>query len=442
MILSRFKSYLSGQIYNSQNSQVSRRLFKGISWSLVGSIGGKVFQLIAFMVVARLIGKEDYGRVGIIRSTITMFMVFSTLGMSGTATRYISLYRNLFPDKAKKIYNFANRTTLIFGLVFAITVIIFSNYLAEYSLHDSTLSLTLKIAAICLLFLSINATQIGALNGFEDFKSVGINSVINGLIQLVLIVVGAYYWGINGVVVGLSVSAIVYSIQLNLAIKPNINRLIDMGVQNTEKGTLLSVFMNFSLPSLLASVTVVPVLWWTKTSLIQNGGFDEMAVFDVAEQWYYTLLFIPNAIGGIILPLLTNTSVEGTSGEYRDLIKINLWINVLITLFLAVLIGLFSPLINKLYGREFTDYYPMIILLITAIFCAANNVLGQVIASRGRMWIGFGLNSIWAVWIILFTNLFVIVLDMGALGLAFAMLASYLLHTVAQGYVALRWSKK
>lgn len=77
-------------------------------------------------------------------------------------------------------------------------------------------------------------------------------------------------------------------------------------------------------------------------------------------------------------------------------------------------------------------------MLITAVICAANNVLGQIIASKGKMWIGFGLNSLWALWLILFTFLFITKMNMGALGLAYAMLISYFLHSIAQGLFAFR----
>lgn len=430
---------IKSRIQNKLNkSELSKRLFKGISWSLIGSFGGKLFQLLAFIVVARVIGKEDYGRVGIIRSTIAMFMIFSTFGMSTTATRYISLYRNIFPQKALEIYKFANKTTLLFGSLFAVIVLLLSNSLANFTLYDASLTTALRIAAVTLLFLSLTATQTGVLNGFEDFKSLGVNSVINGLFQLTLIISGAYIWGINGAIAGLSLSAVLYWVQLKVAIRPNIARLNETIKNSKDKVNLFSVFLKFSLPSLLASITVFPVLWWTKTELIQHSGYEEMAVFDVAEQWYFTLLFIPNSLSSIILPLLTNTSVEGTSNQYRKLIKINLLINVLITFSLAIVIGLFSPFINSLYGKEFTNYFPMLIMLATAVICSANNVLGQVIASKGKMWIGFGLNSLWALWLVLFTLHFVGKMHLGALGLAYAMILSYFLHSITQVIVAFR----
>ena len=86
MNLSEIKKYITDQV---QKSELSKRLYKGISWTLAGSVVNKVLQLTAFILVARIIGKEDYGRIGIVRSTISMFTIISTMGMGVTATRYI-----------------------------------------------------------------------------------------------------------------------------------------------------------------------------------------------------------------------------------------------------------------------------------------------------------------------------------------------------------------
>lgn len=434
MNFTQVRQFVSSRI---NKSDLTKRLYSGISWSLLGSIVSKVLQLLAFIIIARILGKMEYGKIGIIRSTISMFMVFSTMGMGISATRYISLYRNQYPYKALQVYHFVNKVTLLFGLFIAVVLFFTSSTLAKTSLHDASLSSTLQIGAFALFFLTLTATQTGTLNGFEDFKSIGIQASINGILQLLFIVLGAYFWGIKGAIGGIATAAFFYWIQLRFAIKPNVKKL-KTNIVNENRPNLLSIFVKFSLPSLLASVVFIPVIWWTKTFLIRHAGYGEMAVFDVSEQWYYILLFIPNSISSILLPMLTNTSVEGSKQQYSYLIKVNLYINVGITLILAIFAGLLSPFINRLYGKDFTNYLPMIVMLVTAVFCAANNVFGQVIASKGKMWMGFGLNCLWAIWLVLFSLLFIGRMKLGALGLAYAMLISYLLHSIAQGLVALK----
>lgn len=435
MILTDIKDNIFIRI---NRSDLSKRLFKGVTWSLVGSIGGKIFQLIAFMLVARILGKENYGKVGIIRSTISMFLMFSTLGMSVTASRYISLYRNTDPYKALKVYKFTHNSVVVFGFIIAFLVYLFSGLIADKSLHNANLTDLLHICSVVILLSSITSAQYGALNGFEDFRSLGINSVVNGFLQTVLLIIGAYFYEIIGVIIALGISAAILYIQYWYSLKKNITILKYAPKTDETQFSNISIFIKFSLPAVLSGLVTVPVLWWAKTYLIRNTGFGEMAIYDVAEQWYFMLLFIPNSLSSIILPMLTNVTTEGTEDQYFKLIKLNLKINIAITTVIAIFIAIFTPYIYSFYGKGFTENTPLLILLVTAIICAINNVMGQVIASKGRMWIGFGVNGIWAIWIILFTLLFVGRFSLGATGLAYAMLVSYVLHSITQAVVAFK----
>ncbi len=420
-------------------SSLSKRLFEGMSWTMIGNVVGKFLQLLAFIFVARLVGKQEYGQISIIRSTLNMFLVFSSVGMGVTATRYIAMYRTSNPHRAYEIYRFTKKTVIWLGMIISVVIFLLSSYIAENQLNDLHLSNALKIGAVILFLMTITSVQMGALNGFERFKEVGINSALNGIIQLISVVLGAYLWGINGVIAGLGITSFILVLQLWFSLKKDISKIRTAEKnKDDEKLDSSSIFLKFSLPAVLQGLVVIPVLWWVKTFLIDNAGYGEMATFDVAEQWYYVVLFVPNSLGTILLPLLTNTNYNGSKEQYNKLLKVNMLINVGVTFIIAVSVALFSPLIYKFYGKEFTDYQPLLILMITVVICAVNNVLGQVITSKGKMWIGFGVNALWAIWLITFSVIFVGKYNMGALGLAYALLVSYTLHSILQGFVALR----
>lgn len=436
-ILNKFFEYIYSFRLKIDSSSLSKRLFDGISWTLIGNIAGKFSQLIAFIIVARIVGKSEYGQISIIRSTLNMFLIFSTAGMGITTTRYLALYRDNEPDKALAIYLFTKKTAFWIGLLISFFILIFSKYIADYHLHNINLSTALKIGAITLFLMTINSVQNGALNGFEKFKKIGINNALNGLVQLIFIVVGAFLGGVNGVITAICLSVIIFIIQFEFALKPEIALIGNTKNSKTKENLRLkSIFLKFSLPAVLQGLVFIPVLWWAKTFLIENRGYEELASYDVAEQWYYVVLFIPNALSTIILPLLTNTSLDGTKNQYNKLIKINLLINIGVSFIIATMVGILAPHIYKFYGKDYTNFTPLVIMLLTVVICAANNVFGQVITSKGKMWIGFGVNAIWAVWLIFFSILFIGKMQMGATGLAYALLLSYSLHSVLQGFLA------
>jgi len=163
-----------------------------------------------------------------------------------------------------------------------------------------------------------------------------------------------------------------------------------------------------------------------------------MAVFDVSEQWYMMVLFIPGSIGAIILPMLSNTLSEGSEKQYNKLLKLNLLVNCVIVTAIAGVIILLAPFILKLYGHTFTSYLPLRILVAAAILQTVNNVLGQVIASKAKMWLGFGVNLFWGISFLTISYIFVGYMHLGALGLSYAFLLSYLLHSILQGFITFK----
>lgn len=413
-----------------------QRLVKSASWSLIGTVSGKTLMLVAFIMVARIIGKEEYGKIGVLRSTITMFMVFSSLGMGLTAARYVAYYRNSNKEKAYQIHKASNQVAFIFGLFITVFLLLFSRQISQLSFGTADLSVSLQLTVIALFFSTVSSAQSGTLTGFEDFKRLGINNLVYGIIQFFLIIIGAYFWGSNGVLLSLGVAAAIF-VLLN---QMSINKHFDSSFTNFKTFTpeIRNIFVKFSLPAMLSTFVALPVIWLAKTLLVRTDGFGEMAIFDVSEQWYLMVLFVPNSIGAIILPMLSNSLSEGSGNEYKKLLKLNLLVNCVIVTSLTVVIVILAPFILKLYGSNFTSYLPLRILLIAAILQTINSVLGQVIASKAKMWLGFAVNLFWGASFLISAYVFVGYLNLGSLGLSYAFLVSYLLHSLVQGFITVK----
>lgn len=419
-------------IRGGQLSGLSSRLAHSASWALVGAVVGRGISMLSYIWVARLLTQAVYGEFGILRSTINMFTVFAGMGLGATASKYIAQYRNTDATKAGDIYTLSNILIFFIAAVFSALLFFFSSYIANYSLHAPDLSDEIKIGAIVLFFITVNSVQNGALAGFEDFKSIAVNTFVSCCIQATLLIAGCYWKGIYGMLIGWGVGCFSCYLLNRRSIRIQLIKYkISTAVHHIRK-TDLMVLWRFSLPALLASIMVGPVLWWTKTFLVSHSNYEEMAIFDVAEQWYTMVLFVPSTLAQIILPMLTNVLEEGSPRQYLKLIKFNLSINILISLILSVLMVLIGPYVMGIYGKGFVDTHTLTLMMAATVASSACNVVGQVIASRDKMWHGFGFNFVWAVWIILFTFLFVGYYDMGAKGLALAIFLGYLSHFILQ----------
>ena len=54
-----------------------------------------------------------------------------------------------------------------------------------------------------MLFLSIlNSSENGTLAGFEDFKSIAVNTLIGSIVESLGMIIGAYFYQIEGAIAG------------------------------------------------------------------------------------------------------------------------------------------------------------------------------------------------------------------------------------------------
>ena len=155
-------------------SPTGSRLVKGALWSLAGSVISRGLMMAAWVLVARVLGKETYGEFGIIRSTVNMFTVFAGFGLGLTATKYIAEFRNSDPHRAGRVMALSGLFAAISGGVIALGLGIFAPWLAQASLNAPHLANPLRLGALMLLLTAMNGAQTGALAGFDAFKAIAV----------------------------------------------------------------------------------------------------------------------------------------------------------------------------------------------------------------------------------------------------------------------------
>ncbi len=419
------------KINRLRESELNKRIFDNGAWILLGNLISKFSMLISTIIIARVMDKEVYGQFGIIKSTILMFAMFAGLELGLTATKYISQYR--FTDKLKveKIIGLSNFFAISISLLITVLVFIFAIDIAEYILAPH-LTREIRIGSLVLFFSSLNGVQVGILNGLEKFKTVSINNAISGIISSISLIIAAYFFDLEIIVIAFGLNFLI----LFLLNKYSINKYFDRDfkIKSFSRANLTEyrILLNFSFPAILAGLMVGPISWLCNFILInQNDGYNQMAVFDIANQWRMTVLFIPSALSQIALPMLSS-SLNDTS-NYKDIFNKNLKINFIISLGFGVLCILFTPLIIWLYGDKYADAtWPMIIMFISTIIIAMNNVIGQGIASQDKMWLGLIMNGIWAIVLLLSCYFFVSILQYGAIGVSLSYLLSYIVLTILQ----------
>lgn len=417
-------------IFSIKNPEIYSKIASGAFWSILGMSISKLLVLIAGIVCANVLGSKDYGQLGIIRSTINMFVIFGTAGMGVTATKYISQYCKSNVEKVGTIFAISNIFTFISGFVISLFVIIFSSGISDY-LNAPELCISIRFGGFLLFFSIVNGCYNGSMIGYEKFKILAINTFVSSLIEAVFVVSGAYYGGVSGALVGYGLGIM----SLTVFNRCSVHKLfkasgVKINYSNLHIGDF-KVLYQFSLPAALSSFIVVPSYWAARALLANHSGFEEVGMYEVAEQWRTIILFIPSALSNIILPMLSGFQTSNDRNSYKKAFYINLLLNVVVSTLVASVVILFSSLILGAYGQEFDNRLTFIILACSTIFSSFSSVVGVTIVSKGKAWQGMCFNMVWALNFIGLTFLF-INNDMGSSGISLACLIAYFLHSIYQ----------
>jgi O-antigen/teichoic acid export membrane protein len=389
--------------------------------------------LLASIVAARILGKQQFGELGMIRSTVNMFSVFAGFGLGLTATKYIAEFRIRDINKTGKIIGLTIIFATVIGGLISCCIVLLAPFLANKTINSPNLITEIRLGAVILFFTSLNGAFTGILAGFEAIKSIAKINFLAGILSFPIQILLTLQWGLEGSIIGFGVNFLILAI-FNFIIVCKTSTQFGVTISFKKSLDELPIIYKFSLPALLSGLMVSPIMWACNALLVNKpNGYSELAVFDAANQWRASILFIPLALSQIILPLLSDTE---NNYQFNKIVRLNIYFNFMISFIISLIISFFSFLIMSSYGPAFSDGQSVLIILaISSIFISVNNVIGHAIASKGKMWVGFFFNFIWGVTLLGCTYTYMN-LGYGAKGLAYSFLISYLVHTLFQGIYA------
>lgn len=386
--------------------------------------------LSTWVLAARLVGKEKFGELGIIQSTVGMFGLFADLGLSVTATKYVAEFRLSDKAKAGRIMALSRGVTLITGGIVAAILVLSAPYLAKHCLAAPRLAPELRISSLLIWLSAINGAQTGALAGFEAYDMIALANAFGGIVNLPCLVIGAWLADLPGMMWGLvmgqaaSVGLSRWMLQREAGrsqIKPLIR---DMCRE-------LRVLSAFAVPSMIASSMAVPTVWYLQTIVVKRpGGYDGMAEYSVGLQLRNIIQFLPALLSTAYLPVAASVAGYPAGKRFR-LMYYNAGAAAALTSLGSIVIIIGSPYILRAYGNAFASGMLVVVLLLAAgIAISANNILVQTLLSAGRAWLRLISNAVFCVIALLFGAK--LIPSYGATGLAASLCLAQFLHLGVQ----------
>lgn len=405
-----------------------RRLLLGSFWSLISSIFPIGLGFVGSIITSRLLGKTGFGEFGMIRSTIELFVVYAGFGLGLTSTKYVAELRDLNKDRAGNIIGMSSLVALFTSGTLTIGLFFFAPFILSNFLNAPHLVYELRVACLFLFVGGLNNAQNGILAGFEAFKDIAKVSIYSGIISFFLSVGGVFFYGLIGAVWALALTRGVQWLLNHLALRRVMFReRIKASYKNIKSE--FAVLWKFSLPAVIAS-SLTGLVGWTANAMLVNqpNGYSEMGIFTAANQWRTYLLLLPAIIGQVILPILSERVAKNDVFGIKKTLIASIITNLLLTLPVGLLLIIFRKYIMSFYGTDFisgTETLTFIILF--TILLSAMTPIAQIITANGKMWLGFFMNCVWGV--VLLVS-FSFLKPYGAFGLAISFLIANCVHAI------------
>jgi len=396
-----FSSFIKNinSLLRKGSNETSRKITKGLIWTFLGTAISKSFFLIAFVIIARILSVEDYGKIGLLRSFINTFTFFSLASFGVTANKYLAINKDNNKILASRIYSSTRLFVFILSLFILVTSIIFLEPITLYIVGDMSLKIEVLLSSIIIFFASLNGLQMGALSGLEKFDKISYVHIINGLLSLPLLCLGAYFYGVLGVVIALLIVNIAIwfcsAILLHKALKS-----FSITFRLDDYAESFKIIKSFTLPSFLSGIVMSPVILYCNSLLVNysSNGFEELGFYNAAFLYSSIVSIFIGIVGQVFYPF----SMRFFNKKNVKFDFINILGSYMIGIILCFPLLCFPDLFMRIFGENYSNNaITLIFVILSTIVIAHRQGISRNFAAGNYMWWSLLSNFFWAINVIL-----------------------------------------
>ena len=361
-------------MFFGNNHDISKKdkALRNIMWALCGKIVSLLGVLVVAIIVARYLGKQQYGIMNYVVSYVAIFQVFADFGLDLIQIREESKNPNL----RDKIIGTVFTLKLIFAAITLIAIPI-TLFFFETS---AEISYFIMIYAFSVV---LNTTWVSR-NHFTSIvwneymvKTEISRTIIGIMVKVVLVMLHMpLIWFILSLVFDSFLLAVGYSISYA--------KKIDSISKWTFDKELAVYIIKQSFPLLLSGAAIVI---YNRIDQVMIGDMidnSHLGIYSVAVRFVELMVFVPTIISQTISPMLVEIRQKDRV-RYEELSQIFLNVTVSGCVILAVLVCLLSyPVVYFTFGQEYIGAASVLaILSFKVIGDALSQTSGQLMIIEG-----------------------------------------------------------
>ncbi len=329
---------------------------------------GQVFRYLFTTLLARWAGVELLGIYSLANAVTRISEVIAKLGLDQGILRKVSREGNI-ENKQTAILS-ALKMVSISGLIFMLIQIALAGFLAEDIFNQSSLlTKVIAIHAISLPFYIIIHISAFSTQAFKLLKyKIVVTEIQNPLILLLAMVICYFFYSAeSAIIIPVVLSAVLGCITITIFLK----KVSGINILSVKRGMFNRDLLNYSLPIMFMSI-LGTVLHWTDVIMLGYITDPEtVGLYHPAARTAGIVRIILLSFAGIYGPLMAEMYAKKQNLEMNHLFKlVTRWITTF-SLPFAILILLFPQKIMLIFGSQFLQGYPILMILVSAAFIQA-----------------------------------------------------------------------
>lgn len=327
---------------------------KGFFHLLSANLLIQVFAFASQLFVAGILSPENIGRIKIIQTFFSIFLIIAGLGFNASTLKICS--ENRSHQENADYFNAALLFTLISGALvyFSILIVNAFNIITKDELIHNILPLTmLPVVSSSLLALYMSYFQ-----SQKEVKLYSRLTIYNKLIAIIFIIIFTYYWGIIGYYVAFNISFVILLVVSILKVKEKFRFSLKFDIRQKLKDHWKYAKANtlaYIVSELSAFIDIILISFLIKD--IREIGF-----YSFALTLTIALKIFPSTVQQITIPYFSSFKLGQAEfmSIFRKYNKI-LFLTVCISLILFLIIAPF--LISFLFDGKYDNSYNYLIFL-------------------------------------------------------------------------------
>jgi len=337
------------------------------------SIVEKTLAFIIIVLLARYLGKADFGRYVFAFSFVSLFLVFFEFGFNTL------LIREIAKDRSFSIDYFSNAITiqLILSLIGSGIIVLSINLLG----YPSTVIQAVYLVMLLVIFNSLSSSFRATFIAFERIEIDAILTILTKGIILIGIVLCIYYNANLLLIIFVSLIASIINLLLSaFLVSKKFFRFTIKINKDRINGIIKEAF-----PFALLTVFVMIYFQIDTVMLSKMKGDIAVGLYNASYKIVFVLMFLSTSIAMAVFPTISRLYIS-RKGMTEELYSRAFKYLFILAIFSSIVISILAErVIDIIYGKDFYDAAPILRIIIWVLpFMFLSNFMGRILGAIGH----------------------------------------------------------